>query len=563
MRYRFGACLLDTDTRELTREGAVIEIEPQVFEVLTHLVGNRERMVSKDELLDSVWGDRFVSESALTTRIKQARQAIGDNGRDQRLLKTVHGRGYRFVADVIETPTPGPSADDDGSIASDRSAVRLQGAGELPRTRYAKSDGAAIAYQVFGEGPPLVLIAGFATNLETQWEHPAIARFLRQLAAFSQVIFLDKRGVGLSERFGGADPPPLETRADDLRGVMAAAGVERATLFGSSEGGALSMLLAATHPEVVDRLVLHGTWGRHPWFGEDRPEPERIERFWGSGGTYRFLAPAFARTRADKEFLARLERQGATPGSARRLQELSMEIDVEPVLGAIVAPTMVIHRTDDVIVPIEHARRLVECIPSARLVELPGTDHWVFSGDTDPIVDAVRAHVVGSSDAAPPGERVLATVVNVEIVEATRAARRLGDRRWAGLLDQFHAAASAAVAEHRGELVATTGDGVVAIFDGPGRAVLGGLALQRAVAPLGLEVRGGIHTAEIERRDADIAGIGVQIARRVAALAPPGQIWVSRTVTDLVAGTGLVFRDRGSHELDGLDTPWTLFEARG
>jgi pimeloyl-ACP methyl ester carboxylesterase/class 3 adenylate cyclase/DNA-binding winged helix-turn-helix (wHTH) protein len=567
VRYRFEGFVLDTATRELTSADGAIDLEPQVFDVLAHLLANGDRVVSKEELLDEVWGDRFVSESALTTRIKQVRQAVGDNGRDQRVVRTLHGRGYRIVAAVH----PGDGASQ-GEGASDEAPPDGRplpaGAGPhvatghgVPRTRYASSGGASIAYQVFGDGPPLVFVAGFTTNVEVQWEHPTIARFLRELGSFARVIMLDKRGVGLSERIHEAELPSLETRADDLHAVMDAAGVERATVLGSSEGGALSVVFAATHPELVDRLILHGTWARHPWFGEERDELDQIEQLWGTGGILRYLAPSFARTQADKRFLARLERMAATPGSARRLQELSMAIDVTPVLSAIAAPTLVIHRSDDEVAPIDNARGLAAAIPGARFVELPGDDHWVFSGDGVPILHAIREHVAGP--VAPPAtaRRVLASVLFVDIVGSTRTARELGDQRWSELLDRFEELAASTVSAHQGEIVKTTGDGVVAVFDGPGRAVLSALELRSAVAPLGLELRAGVHTAEIERRGTDIAGIGVHIASRVADAASPGEVWVSRTVTDLVAGTGLQFRSRGSVELAGLDEPWTLFEA--
>ena len=233
MRYRFGGVVVDTDTYELRAAGRPVEVEPQVFGVLTHLLAHRDRVVTKEELLDAVWGNRFVSESALTTRIKQARQAVGDDGQAQRVIRTVHGRGYRMVAAVEEVGGDG----DDGA-----------GLDPVPQTGYVTNDGASIAYQVFGAGPDLVLIEGFTTNLEVQWEHPAIARFLRRLGSFCRVAVVDKRGTGLSERLGPGEAPPLEQRADDVRAVMDAAGMDRATVFGSSEGGALSVLLAATHP---------------------------------------------------------------------------------------------------------------------------------------------------------------------------------------------------------------------------------------------------------------------------------------------------------------------------
>ena len=413
MRYRFGEVELDTETYELRSADGPVDVEPQVFDVLVHLLAHRARVVPKEELLDIVWGDRFVSESALTTRIKQARQAVGDNGQAQRVIKTVHGRGYRLVADVDElfaVPVP---------VASDAAAAGSGGVDEgdapfepVPPTHYVVNDGASIAYQVFGSGPNLVLIEGYTTNVEVQWEHPAIARFLRRLGSFCRVAVLDKRGTGLSERLSRGEAPPLEQRADDVRAVMDAAGMRRATVFGSSEGGSLSVLLAAAHPDRVERLILHGTWARHPWLDQpERPEFGAVERRWGTGWALTQLADSMAGTLAGRRFLARFERQAATPGTARRLVELMSAIDVTALLPTIRVPTLVVHRSHDAFYGIEHARDLVAGIPDTRFLELPGTDHFLFSGDTAPILAAVEEFVIGTAPVVPSSDRFLATVL--------------------------------------------------------------------------------------------------------------------------------------------------------
>jgi pimeloyl-ACP methyl ester carboxylesterase len=553
MRLRFAGVEIDTDAYELRAGGRRVDIEPQVFDVLVHLITHRDRVVSKEDLLDSVWGDRFVSESALTTRIKQARQAVGDDGQSQRVIRTAHGRGYRFVArvtDVGEDPTP----------VDDTPAALLE---PVPETRYVTNDGASIAYQVFGEGPDLVLIEGFTTNVEVQWEHPAIARFLRRLGSFCRVAVLDKRGSGLSERLGPGEAPPLEQRADDVRAVMDAAGMERATVFGSSEGGSLSVLMAAAHPDRVERLILHGTWARHPWI--EGPSGRRlafVEETWGTGRVFAALAETMAATASGRRFLARLERQAATPRTARRLVELMSQIDVTPVLPSVAVPTLVIHRVDDTVYGIEPARQLAAGISGARMLELPGRDHFVFSGDTGPLLAAVEDFVVGSRPAAPsPPERFLATVLFADIVGSTAAAADMGDATFRRLLDTFEATARRCVDAQRGDVVGFAGDGVVAVFDGPGRAVRAACDLRRELAPLGAEIRAGVHTAELERRGADVTGIGVHVAARLAALAEPGAVWVSRTVTDLVAGCGLAFEALGERELPGVPGSWAVFEA--
>jgi pimeloyl-ACP methyl ester carboxylesterase/DNA-binding winged helix-turn-helix (wHTH) protein len=556
MRYRFADRVLDTDTVELRSGPALLEVEPQVFDVLRYLVEHRDRVVTKEELLDNVWGNRYVSESALTTRIKQARQAVGDTGRAQSVIKTVHGRGYRFVAPVTKTGGPLANAPPLSPLQN------LPGVTILPRTLYAEGDGASIAYQTFGEGRDVVLIAGFVTNVEVQWEHPAIAAFLRRLGSFARVTVLDKRGVGLSDRLRPDDPPSIETRADDLRAVMDAAGIEHATILGSSEGGSLAIVFTATHPERVERLALHATWARHHYFGQLRPDLEAIEQFWGTGGVYAALAPSLAADKAGRRFLARYERQSATPRTARALRELSGKIDVTGALASISVPTLVLHRRDDDRVPPDQGEQLVAGIPDARLVILEGGDHYLFSGDTGPLLDAIEEFVTGTPAAVASSARVLATVLFVDIVDSTSTASSLGDARWTALLHAFYEEAASVLDEHRGELITTTGDGIVATFDGPGRAVYAACALRAQVSPLGLHIRAGLHTAEIELRGRDIAGIGVHIASRVAAAAQPDEIWVSRTVTDLVAGTGLQFDERGTHALKGIDRPWTLYEVR-
>lgn len=560
VRYRFGGHTLDTATLELRRGSEPIELQPQVFGVLRTLIANRDRVVSKAELLDAVWGTQFVTESALTTRIKEVRQALGDDGRTQRVIKTVHGHGYRFVAEVSQE-NEGPAAVAGATGPTPAAGLHPAPAPEpIPATRYASSDGVSIAYQTFGEGPPLVLIAGFATNVELQWEHPAIASALRQLGERCRVVVLDKRGVGLSDRLGPDEAPSLERRADDLRAVMDAAGIERATVFGSSEGGALAMVFSAAHPERTERLVLHGTWVSpgHPLVTQQLTDWS--ERVWGQGRVYRALAPTLGSTRTGKQFLARYERQSASPRTARRLLELAGATDVSVAARAVAAPTLVIHRRDDAIIPFGFAEKVASSIRSARLLELPGHDHYLFSGDTSPIIEAVHDFVVGTP-AATVRDRMLATVLFVDIVGSVGVATRHGDDRMGALIDRFDDLARHCVAAGHGQIVKTLGDGFLAVFDGPARAVRAACAVRDGVAGLGIEVRAGVHTAEIECRGDDVTGIGVSIASRVAGHAESGAVWVSRTITDLVAGSGLQFAPRGEHVLAGIDDPWALYEA--
>lgn len=561
MRYEFEGRVLDTDRRELLVDGAVVDLQPQVFDVLAYLVEHRHRVVRKEEVLDAVWGTQFVTESALTTRIKQARQAMGDDGRAQRMIKTVHGHGYRFVVDVTSAASEVEAAVAPAGASGDRPIGPVVEIARIPATRYADSGGASIAYQVFGDGPPLVLIAGFTTNVELQWEHPAITAFLRRLASFTTVVCLDKRGVGLSDRMPADVAPTLEERADDLRAVMNAAGVEQATVLGSSEGGALAMVFAASHPERVDRLILHGTWVRHPYYPGERPDAEWAEQAWGRGEVYAQLAPTMAATPSGREFLARLERNSATPRTARLLRALTSRIDLTDVAPMIHVPTLVIHRERDSRYPIDIGRQLADAIPGARLVSPPGHDHYLFSGDTTAILDAIEEFVSGTLPSAAPTSRLLATVLFCDIADSTQHVRTRGDRVWRQTLDAFEQFAAEQVAAAPGEIAKTTGDGFVALFDGPARAIRAASAVRDGAAALGLTVRCGIHTSEIERRGSDVAGVGVHAAQRVERAATPGSIWVTRTVTDLAAGSGLRFEPRGAHELAGFDESWTLYEV--
>jgi pimeloyl-ACP methyl ester carboxylesterase len=556
MRYRFGDHTLDTGTLQLLNGSLEVDVEPQVFAVLAHLVQHRDRVVPKEELLDEVWGSRFVSESALTTRIKQVRRAVGDTGRDQRVVRTYHGRGYRFVAG-IDAPAVGASPGSAPLAGPGAAPVR-----PAPRTHYAESHGASIAYQTFGEGPDMALIAGFATNVEVQWDHPAIADFLMRLGRVARVTVLDKRGVGLSDRVPHDSVPPLETRADDLAAVLDAAGIEHATILGSSEGGSLGAVFAAAHPERVDGLILHNTWVKGPDFSRGTPpDLDTVVERWGSGRIYAYLGPTLAADPAGREIMARYERQSATPRTARHLLELIGHIDIGGILGAITVPTLVLHRADDRVVPPANGRQLAAGIPGARLVILDGADHYLFSGEATPTLAAIEEFVAGTRTRPGGRERVLATVAFVDIVApASRPGEQRG-RPSTRLLDRFVTLAEAAVDRERGHIVATTRDGVVATFDGPGRAVRAAAALRDTVHPLDVSVRAGVHTAEIQVRGDDIAGIGVDIAARVADAARPGEVWVSRTVTDLVAGTGLRFEGRGEHRLEGVDEPWHLFAA--
>jgi pimeloyl-ACP methyl ester carboxylesterase/DNA-binding winged helix-turn-helix (wHTH) protein len=555
MIFAFGDSQLDTDTLELRRAGAPVGVEPQVFDVLAYLVTHRDRVVRKEELLDEVWGDRFVSESALTSRIKDARRAVGDDGHRQAVIRTIHGRGYRFVATV--------GASDAGAAIAEAGGDEVPGPSAPPRTHYARSGRYSIAYQVVGAGPgDLVFIPGFVSNVELQWELGPMASFYRRLARGARLIVFDKRGTGLSDRVPVTEIQPLEERMDDVRAVMDAAGSERATLFGISEGGPLALLFAATYPERVERLILFNSYADR--FRDDIPVlAASVRDHWGSGGVFASLAPSW-RDREDIRFLARYERHSATPDAAAHLVGLCDLIDVRPILPSITVPTRVIHRRGDTMFPLAKGEGLADGIPGAELVVLEGRDHLVYV-DQEPILDAVEEFIAGTAPGAT-ADRMLTTMLFAEVTgsaataEVAGPAEGPGDVR-PGPVRRFHELARDALVRFRGDEVVTTGDGVLATFDGPARAVRCAQSLRQSVAGPELPLRIGVHTAEVERLGDGIAGLGVHIGARVAAAAPPGEVWVTRTVRDLVAGSGLEFEARGTHEFTGVGEPWELHAA--
>jgi class 3 adenylate cyclase len=430
--------------------------------------------------------------------------------------------------------------------------------------RYAQSGDVSIAYQVTGDGPfDLVLVPGFVSHLEYDWEEPRHAAFLERLGSFARLIRLDKRGTGLSDRHGGI--PDLETRMDDVRAVMDAAGSESAAVFGYFEGGPMSVLFAATYPERTSALVLFSTYARF-WAPELTEEElqadldERVIPHWGDGSTVAIFAPD-----ADevlRNWWGARERLAGSPGAARNLISASWITDVTEVLPAVQAPTLVVYRGTDPVLAPEQAHFLAQQIPDASLVEVPGdsTFPWLESG---PLLDRVEEFLTGARG-APAGERVLATILFTDLVGSTEAVRRFGDDAWARLLERHHAAVRRELERLGGEEIDTAGDGFLATFDGPARAIRCALAIELAVRELGLEIRLGLHTGEVERRAGGAPrGIAVHVAARISSIAEAGQVLVSGTTRDLVAGSGLEFDDLGEFELKGLDERRPIYRARG
>jgi pimeloyl-ACP methyl ester carboxylesterase len=432
----------------------------------------------------------------------------------------------------------------------------------LPTTRYAKSGDVHVAYQVFGDGEiDLVFFPGFVSNIEIYWEEPHFARWLRKLASFSRVITFDKRGTGLSDRLENL--PTMDERMDDARAVMDAAGSERAAVFGLSEGGSLATLFAAHYPERCRALVLWGAFAKFSsWFStEDKLKRffEYVEKGWGTGANIGVWAPSMKDDPAFLEWFAKRERASASPSAVAALMRMNKLIDISGILPYVHVPTLVVHRTDDPVVNIEGGRQLASNIPNARLLELPGINHFPFLGDdSDEITNEVAEFLTGVKPPAG-GERVLSTVLLTDIVGSTERAEALGDRRWRELLDAHNDLFRRELARYRGREIKTTGDGFLATFDGPGRAILCALSVIAAVRPLGIEVRAGLHTGEIEHVKNDVRGVAVHVAARVASLAQASECLVSRTVKDLVAGADIHFSERGKRDLKGITEPIDLY----
>ena len=435
-----------------------------------------------------------------------------------------------------------------------------------PETRYTKSGDVNIAYQVVGQGPlDLVLVPGWISNIDVFWEEPAFNRFLTRLASFSRLILFDKRGTGLSDRV--ADMPSLEVRMDDVRAVMDAVGSERAALFGYSEGGTMSALFAATYPARTSALIMAGAFARrmsapdYPWgVTEEQMDAfvDKIQREWGGPVGVDMRAPSMAHDEGFRQWWARWLRASASPAAAVKLVRMNMEIDIRHVLPAIRVPTLILHSVNERFLDVEGSRYMAAQIPGAKLVELPGADHAPWLEDADMIVSEIEEFLTGARPVSEP-DRVLATVLFTDIVGATEKAAGLGDRRWHDLLDSHHACVRRELARFRGREIDTAGDGFLATFDGPARAVRCACAISDAVRPLGVEIRAGLHTGECEVMGEKVGGIAVHIGARVAAHAHANEVLVSNTVKDLVAGSGLSFRDRGIQPLKGVPGDWRLF----
>lgn len=439
-----------------------------------------------------------------------------------------------------------------------------------PETRYTRSGEVNIAYQVIGQGPlDLVYVMGWVTNLEAFWQEPSVARFFQRLASFSRLILFDKRGTGLSDRVPIKELPTLEQRMDDVRAVMDAAGSDRAALFGVSEGGPMCALFAATYPQRTAALVLYGSYAKrlrapdYPWAptSEEREHwYQLLEQGWGGVVDIGTMAP-----NADprfREWWARYLRMSASPGAALAFGRMNAEIDIREVLPSIQVPTLILHRAGDLDMDVGGARYMASRIAGAKYLELPGNDHLPFVGDQAAILDEIEEFLTGARHQADL-DRVLATVLFTDMVGSTERSAALGDKGWSDLLEAHNRVIREELDRFRGREVDTAGDGFFATFDGPARAIRCACAMRNELARLGIEIRAGLHTGECELVGDKVRGVSVNIGSRVASLARPGEVLVSSTVKDLVAGSGLEFTDRGVHTLRGVPGEWRLFAVVG
>jgi len=531
--YAFGRFALDPANATLRRGTAVLALTPKAFTVLEYLVAHPGRLVTKDEFMERVWPDVFVGDAVLKVCIAEIRHALGDDPKSPAFIETVHRRGYRFVAPVTTTGEASPAAPR-ADLAP-------------PATHYAHSGDVNIAYQVVGDGPiDLVFVMGWVSHLDWFWAEPSFARFLRRLASFSRLILFDKRGTGLSDRVG--ELPTLEQRMDDVRAVLDAVGSRHAVLLGVSEGGPLCALYASTHPERTRALIMIGTYAKRRWAPDYPWAPtgeqgdaflDEIRHTWGGPVGLEARAPTLAHDPAFREWWSTYLRMGASPGAAVALTQMNAEIDVRELLPTIRVPTLILHRTQDRLLAIEEGRYVASRIPGATLVELPGEDHLPFVGDQDAMLDAIERFLADGHDAVDPA-RVLATVLTATVGAPAGVAEHDAG---------FEAIARADVDRHRGRLLALSAPRIQAAFDGPARAIRCAAALVAAGRRAGRAVRAGLHIGECEITDDGMRGCAVGLSEDLGALARDGEVLVSRTIVDLVAGSGLTFEPRGTPPL--------------
>lgn len=548
-------------------------LAPKAFDVLSFLATRSCQLVLRDQLMKELWPGTFVDDHALSFQIAEVRKALGDDPKSPVYIETRPRRGYRFMAAVQEVsgprraaPTsPAPAMEMHGATPAPVRFSPDAPADSIPETHYARSGDVNIAYQVLGNGPiDLVFVMGWVSHLEYFWREPRFARFLRQLASFSRLILFDKRGTGLSDRVPLSQLPTLEQRMDDVRAVMDAVGSKRAAILGISEGGPLSVLFSATHPQKVAGLVMIGSYARrlrdsdYPW-GPTAEEREayckQISTHWGGPVGIEQRAPSLAHDAEFRNWWATYLRMGASPGAAEALTRMNAEIDVRAILPTIQVPTLVIHRAEDQCLLAEEGRFMASLIREARFLELPGADHLPFVGDQDAILDATE-RFLGGLNHQPEPERALATTLFLALPGEMRAPHSPAAFEAVSYLGRIRRE----IEWFRGREADLERGAPLATFDGPARAVRSAVAMVSHGARLGVATRAALHTGECEFASGELpSGFTVDVTGRILAAAGTGKVVVSRVVKDLVAGSGIQFAPHGALRLDGED--WPLFEV--
>ena len=570
--FRFGRFILDASERTLLDGERTVTLAPKVFDTLQMLVENSGKVLAKERMLAEIWSDAFVEENNLAQNITVLRRVL-DEDKDNKYIETVPKFGYRFVVPVerlneqkaVETEMH-ESVHARVYISGPRhEAVSAAATRELthafaPETRYVQNGDVNIAYQVVGSGKiDIVFVMGWISHLEYFWKHHLFASFLERLASFSRLILFDKRGTGLSDRVPVSELPTLEQRIEDVHAVMDAVGSERAILIGVSEGGPMCSLFAATYPERTAALVMIGTYSKrirdvdYPWAPTEEQRNaffDVMTRDWGGPVGIEERAPSMANNPEFREWWAEYLRMGASPGAAVALTKMNAEIDVRDILPSIRVPTLVIHRTDDLCLKVEEGRFVASKIRGSKYVELPGNDHLPFVGDQDAILDEIEKFT-GELQFGGTHDRVLATVMNIEIIEPNAKSPA----------EKAREIVSRQLELYRGREVAYEGDGILATFNGPARAIRCAVSINEAAAKLRLDVKTGLHTGECDVFDHTYTGVAVDLTRRIANESTGGNILVSRTVKDLVAGSGLKFEEFAIRSFPGIDGEWRLFSV--
>ncbi len=572
--YSFGSFRLDVGERDLTDGGRPVTLPPKVFDTLVMLAENAGRVLSKERMMSEIWEDSFVEENNLAQNISQLRRVLGSD-----TIETVPKYGYRFTATVqrneqlVSTETVEHTRAHIYITDSENDQLR-PAVGALPDlvpvTQYVQNGDVNIAYQVIGKGDvDIVFVMGWVSHLEYFWKHHLFATFLKRLASFSRLILFDKRGTGLSDRVPINELPTLEQRMEDVHAVMDAVGSERAILIGVSEGGPMCSLFAATYPERTAGLVMIGTYAKrirdedYPWAPtEDQREAffETMRNEWGGPVGINERAPSMSADEDFREWWATYLRMGASPGAAVALTKMNAEIDVRGVLPSVRVPTLVIHRKGDLCLKVEEGRFVAAQIPVAHYVELDGIDHLPFVGDQEEVVDEIE-RFVASVRYAGEYDRVLATVMSVSFADTDAERNSRGDTEWTRFVNASRKFMYKQLAIFNGREISVGEDETLAAFDGPARAIRCASRIKQTAAAQNVRLRIGLHTGECDVQGGVYTGFAVDLAHKVAEISDGGNIVVSRTVKDLVAGSGLSFDEIGKRTFDGIDGEWRLFKV--